>query len=66
MLGGRFAKNKAVNPQCPFPCPFGRVQVISGGMLFNSDALVGHAAHILLASVFLHVSSAQNGMTPIG
>ena len=31
-----------------------------------SILMLGHAARILLASVSLHVSSAQNGMTPIG
>jgi len=62
-LNGLSAKNRAGDSLCPLPRPFGYLQAISSGRLINSHTVFGHAAHILLGSVSLHVTSGQNGET---
>ena len=43
--------------------PFGYLRAISSGMLIHSHNFFGHATHILLGSMSLHLTIAQNGKT---
>ena len=62
-VGGLSANIRAGDPLSSHPRPFGYLRAISSGMLLHSSNFFGHATHILLGSMSLHLTIAQNGKT---